>query len=82
MFRLGRVDPVELLGNAWGVMLDVNEVYEEELEACRATFDNVEWRFAVPKGSGAECPHCESELVEQEDPQNVAQDRASGGVTP
>ena len=78
MFRLGRVDPVELLGNAWGMMLDVNEVYEEELEACRATFDDVEWRFAVREGSGAECPHCESELVEQEDPQNVAQDRASG----
>lgn len=78
MFRLGRVDPVDLLGNAWGVILDVNEVYEEELEACWATFDDVEWRFAIRQGTGAECPHCESELVEQEDPQNVAQDGASG----
>ena len=77
MFRLGGLDPVGQLGNAWGVMLDVNEVYEKELEACRATFEDVEWRFRVRTGTGPECPNCESELVEQEDRSNVEQDRAS-----
>ncbi len=78
MFRLGDVDPRQQLGNAWGVMLDVNEVYEKEQEACWATFEEVEWRFAVRPGFGPECPSCNSELVEQEDPRNVEQDRASG----
>ena len=77
MFRLGRVDPVALLGNAWDVMLNVNEVYEQELEACQASFENVEWQFEVRQGSRVECPHCESELVEQVDPQNVTQHQAS-----
>ena len=78
MFRLGGLDPVQQLGNAWGVMLDVNEVYEKELEACWATFEDVEWRFPVRNGTGPECPHCESELVGQEDPGNEEQDLASG----
>ena len=77
-FRLGGVDPVEQLGNAWGVMLKVNEVYEMEREACWATFENVEWRFPVRDGSGLECPDCECELVEHEDPNNTEQDRAAG----
>ena len=78
IFRLGDVDPVEQLGNAWGVMLEVNEVYETEREACWATFENVEWRFPVRNGNGLECPGCESELVEHGDPHNTEQDRASG----
>ncbi len=77
-FRLGGLDPVEQLGDAWGVMLEVNEVYERESEACWATFENVEWRFPVRDGSGPECPSCESELVEQDNPDNEEQDRASG----
>lgn len=78
MFRLGGLDPVQQVGDAWSVMLNVNEVYEKEVEACWATFQNVQWRFNVPNGSGLECPTCESELVEQCDPQNPEQERASG----
>ena len=77
-FRLGGVDPVGLLGNAWGVMLDVNEVYEKELAACQATFGDVEWKFAVPDGVGPECPGCGSDLLEQVDPDNEAQDNVRG----
>ena len=76
-FRLGGMDPVDLLGKAWGVMLDVNEVYETELAACRATFADVEWKFPVPDGAGPECP-CGSNLVEQIKPDNEAQDYARG----
>ena len=71
-------DPVRELGNAWGVMLDVNEVYEKELEACLVTFEDVEWRFAAKTGYGPECPSCGSGLVEQEDPSNVEQDLVVG----
>ena len=78
MFRLGGLDPVEQLGDSWGVMLNVNEVYEKELDACWAKFEDVDWRFPVRNGTGPECPNCQSELVEQEDPRNVDQDRASG----
>ena len=78
LFRLGGIDPVQELGDAWSVMLNVNEVYENELEACWATFEDVEWRFRVRRGSGPECPNCQSELIEQEDPGNVEQDGASG----
>ena len=78
-FRLGGVDPVGLLGDAWGVMLGVNEVYEKELAACQATFGNVEWKFAVPDaGVGPECPVCGSDLVEQADPDNKLQDEVRG----
>ena len=77
-FRLGGVDPVDLLGKAWGVMLDVNEVYEEELAACQATFSHVEWKFAVPDGVGPECLKCGSDLVEQVEPNNEAQNAARG----
>lgn len=78
MFRLGGLDPVRKLGDAWDVMLELNEVYEKELEACWATFEDVEWRFPVRTGYGPECLSCGSGLVEQEDPSNVEQDLAAG----
>ena len=77
-FRLGGLDPVEVLGEAWGVMLGVNEVYEKELAACRTTFRKVEWKFSVPDGVGPECPECGSELVEQIEAANKAQDDVRG----
>ena len=77
-FRLGGVDPVAVLGKAWGVMLKTNEVYQQELEACRATFLKVEWKFAVSYGESPECPVCESDLVEQVNAQNKEQNYARG----
>lgn len=77
MFRIGGIDPVEALRAAWRAMLDVNEVFENELEACWATFEHVEWEFPVQTGYGPECPNCQSKLVEQ-DVGNLEQDCASG----
>ena len=77
-FRLGRLYPVDVLGNEWHVMLKVNEVYAKELAACQTTFGNVEWKFAVPDDVGPECPVCGSDLVGQIEPDNEAQDCARG----
>ena len=75
-FRLGQVDPVTHLGDEWIEMLKVKEVYDQEIDACRRTFDNVVWKFQVSDDVNAECPSCHSELVEQIDPDNEAQDKA------
>ena len=78
LFRLGALDPADVVGRAWRVMLGVNEVYEKELAACRATFRKVEWKFSIPDGVGPECQECGSELVEQIEPDNRAQEDARG----
>ena len=78
LFRLADVDPFERLGDAWGVMLEVNEVYKAERDSCWATFETVEWGFPVRTVRVLECPGCRSELVEHEDPYNTEQDLASG----
>ena len=75
-FRLGKVDPVVHLEDAWTEMLKVKEVYDRELEACRRTFGNVAWKFQVSDDVSPECPSCHSELVEQRNPANEAQDSA------
>ena len=75
-FRLGQVDPVAHLGDEWIEMLNVKEVYDREIDACRRTFDNVAWKFQVSDDANAECPSCHSELVEQIDPDNEVQDQA------
>lgn len=77
-FRLGGENPRDLLGNAWGVMLEVNEVYEQELSACRTTFKNVAWKFAVSDGACPKCQVCGSDLVEQVDQDNKVQDNVQG----
>lgn len=75
-FRLGEVDPITHLGDAWAEMLNVKEVYDRELDACRRTFDSVAWKFEVSDDANVECPSCHSELVEQSDPDNTAQENA------
>ncbi len=77
-FRLGRVNPADVLGNAWGVMLKINDVYQKELEACRTTFSKVKWKFVVSYGESPECPVCGSDLVEQVNAQNKEQNYARG----
>ncbi len=76
MFRRVGVDPVERLGDAWKTMLDVHEVYEQELRTCRETFDRVEWRHEVVGRHPRECPKCRSELLEQIGPENREQECA------
>lgn len=82
LFRLGNVDPVDVVGDAWNVMLEVNEVYQKELAACQKTFGDVEWKFAMPIGADPECPKCGSGLVEQIEPNNKLQDDARANVVP
>ncbi len=72
LFRLTGEAPHEVLGNAWKVMLDVRDVYERELEACRQTFENVEWPVDVLAEAKISCPECQSDLVAQDDPENAS----------
>jgi hypothetical protein len=70
LFRLMREAPHEALGDVWQVMLDVRAVYDAELDACRRTFDRVEWPAGTPPELQFNCPDCRSDLVEQQNPQN------------
>lgn len=65
-------DPAELLGETtWGTLLEENDVYERELEACRAALDEVEWNSAELQqiAHHIRCHHCGSDLVRPTDPQ-------------
>ena len=68
LFRLAEEQPSEVLGDAWQIMLDVRIVYEGELEACRKTFERLEWPLASLAESRFSCPKCDSDLVAQDDP--------------
>ncbi|MCE2560045.1 MAG: hypothetical protein J4F98_16040 [Acidobacteria bacterium] len=76
MFQRVDIDPVEKLSGAWKTMLEIREVYEQELRACRETFEGVEWRYAIVGQAPRECPKCRSELLEQMDPENREQECA------
>lgn len=76
--RLGDANPKELLEKAWDVMLEVNEVYEQELSACRITFKHMTWNFTVPDSVGPRCRLCGSDLVEQVEQDNTEQDKIQG----
>ena len=76
--RLGRLDPVGLLGKAWDVMLNVNEVHEQELAECRATWRDVAWGFDVDDDVGPQCPVCGSELLKQLERDNKEHDSVRG----
>ncbi len=71
LFRLAGEAPHELLGGAWEVMLEVRAVYEQELDACRGTFEHVEWPSASLTDAPFNCPICHSDLVAQNDPENT-----------
>ncbi len=72
LFRLIEEAPHEALCDTWQVMLDVRAVYETELAACRATFDNVAWQDGIPPELQFNCPACHSDLVAQRDPSNTS----------
>lgn len=74
LFRQAGEDPRDCLGESWKTMLEVHEVYEEELKACRATFDSVEWRCRILGEPGFSCPECHSDLVAQDNPGNREQE--------
>jgi hypothetical protein len=71
LFRLAGEDPRTVLGETWQAMLEVNQLYEHERRACRATFNKVDWKSATLADAPFKCPSCDSELVAQKDPNNT-----------
>jgi DNA-directed RNA polymerase subunit M/transcription elongation factor TFIIS len=67
LFRLANEQPRAVLGDCWQVILDVRDVYEKELEACRRTFETVDWKSGSVASAALVCPSCKSYLVEQKD---------------
>lgn len=67
LFRQAHEEPASALGSAWEVMLEVKDVYDQELLACKASFAGVEWYSASLKDAAKVCPRCSSELVAQLD---------------
>ena len=74
LFRLAGEEPGKCLGAAWDTMLEVRTVYAEELKACCATFERVEWRSGILHEAHLVCPECHSRLVAQDDPANQEQE--------
>jgi hypothetical protein len=74
LFRLADEDPAEVLSDEWGVMIETNHLYEVELQRCRATLIGVGWISETVASGNLRCPECGSELVEQLEPENKAQD--------
>ena len=70
LFRLIDEEPVECLDGSWQVMLDLREFYERELDACRKSFDEVEWPSGYLTKVEISCTKCDSDLVEQVDSKN------------
>ncbi|WP_054906972.1 MULTISPECIES: hypothetical protein [unclassified Pseudomonas] len=64
-------DPRGLLGDeCWQSLVDVEQVYADELAACRKSMDEVDWPFTQVSDSIDEvrCPSCDSQLVRVENP--------------
>jgi hypothetical protein len=77
LFRLAGEQPYTVLGDCWQVMLDVRAVYEKELEACRRTFEAVDWNSTSMAEAALVCPECKSHLVEQKDASNTDHESAN-----
>ncbi|RDC60881.1 hypothetical protein HME9302_02097 [Alteripontixanthobacter maritimus] len=74
LFRQMDENPTDLLGDAWTTMLDTKDLYDQELREARATLENVAWHSPSLADASIQCVACKSELVEQTDPDNEAQD--------
>jgi hypothetical protein len=66
--------PVDVLGDAWAIMLGVRELYKTELMRCRSTLDNVQWFSPTVAEKHLHCNKCGSDLIEQRDPSNTNQE--------
>lgn len=71
LFRLAGEEPARVLGDTWQTMLEVNELHERELSACRASFGKVDWVSPTLAKAPFTCPTCGSTLVAQSDPTNT-----------
>ncbi len=72
LFRLlGANSPAEYIGSAWQVMLEVRDVYEKELQACKDSFSQLQCPVEFLSPDELRCPDCHSSLVEQVIPTNT-----------
>jgi len=76
LFRQIEEDPVALLGEAWATMLETKELYDQELREARATLDKIKWHSPSITSEVIKCGDCQSELVEQVEPDNESQNYA------
>jgi hypothetical protein len=65
LFRQMGLDPAEELGETWSEMREAKEIYEAELEECRATLNRIKWNPEFLRSIPHLCPECDSKLVEQ-----------------
>ncbi len=72
LFRQLDENPLAHLGEAWTTMLSTKELYEQELQAARATLSSVKWYSPSINGS-FKCGECQQEFVEQIDVANEDQ---------
>ncbi|WP_076729478.1 hypothetical protein [Methylobacterium radiotolerans] len=66
-------EPIELLGaDTWNTLLDTNEVFQAERQACRKTLEKVCWENYSAELAQAKwhCPRCHSRLLKQTNPDN------------
>lgn len=65
------LEPATVLGDAWVGMLRVRELFDIEVEACRATFGAIAWDSDYLAALPLVCPYCNSPLVSQTVPTNT-----------
>lgn len=73
LFRQMEENPLTLLGEAWTTMLETKELYDQELREARATLEKIEWHSPSIIPEVIQCGNCQSELVEQAEPENESQ---------
>jgi hypothetical protein len=74
LFRLASEDPRIALGDAWPLMLEARTLYEAERARCRQTLAKVEWLSTTVASTHLRCSECESDLIEQSEPENTQQE--------
>lgn len=75
LFRLAGEDPRLLLSDVWPTLLAARDLYEAELARCRQTLAAVNWISATVEEAHLRCTECGSDLVEQREVDNTAQER-------
>lgn len=76
MFKQLNEEPSKRLGKCWETMLEVKTVYDQELAACQASFDKVDWKSGAMASAERVCPKCDSRLIHQKNPNNTVHESA------
>ncbi|MBY3060340.1 hypothetical protein HF263_30505 [Rhizobium leguminosarum] len=73
-------DPLSALGSeCWTALLENADLFEAELQTCRATLDKIDWETEAATRATADfvCPSCHSALIRQRDPANTSQHKVA-----